>query len=335
MDKNNYKGIWVVAEFKESRPSRVSFELIAKASELAKDLDTQVTAVAMGHEISSLSNDFIASGADRVIVIDNEKLSVFSDEIFSELLAWLSQKYNPEIILAGATAMGRGYIPRTATMLETGLTADCTELSIDKEDGKLLQTVPAYGGKMFATILCEEKRPQMATVRPQVFRPLEPDTERKGEIVNETPPENLFQTRVNVLETVEKKAEGPDLTEANVVVAAGRGIGPEKNLELIKELASILGGSVGATRPITDKGWLHENCQIGQTGVNISPKLYIGCGISGAIHHTVGLHNVKILVTINKDPDAPLFKMSTYGIAGNIEEVLPALIRKIKHVKGL
>jgi electron transfer flavoprotein alpha subunit len=335
MNDNKYSGIWVAAEFMDSEPARVSFELVAKASELARELDTEVTAIAMGDGISSHAGSLIAAGADRVIVVDRRELSTFSDETFSAVLTWLVRKYRPETVLAGATAMGRAYIPRTATLLETGLTADCTDLAIRKEDGVLLQTVPAYGGKLFATIVCEEARPQMATVRPQVFRPSEPDTTRKGDVINETPPPELFKSGLKVIETVKQKAEGPDLASADVVIAAGRGIGSEKNLALVKELAELLGGSVGATRPITDNGWLHERAQIGQTGVNISPKLYIGCGISGAIHHTVGLNNVKIAVTINKDPDAPLFRMSTYGILGDVAEILPLLIREIKRQKGL
>ena len=335
INKKEYSGIWVVAEFKESEPERVGFELVAKASELAQTLATDVTVVALGHGIAKYAADFIARGADRVIVVDREDLAGFSDESYSAILGWLSEKYMPDIILAAATAQGKAFVGRTATMLETGLTADCTDLGIREEDGVLLQTVPAYGGKLFATIVCEERRPQMATVRPQVFRPLEPDSSRKGEVINETPPEELFKSRVKVLETVEQKTEGPDLSVADVVIAAGRGIGSERNLELVKELAVLLGGSVGATRPITDKGWLHENAQIGQTGVNISPRLYMGFGISGAIHHTVGIHNSKIMVTVNKDPDAPLFKMSTYGIVGDVSEVLPALIKRIKQEKGL
>lgn len=334
MKKKEYSGVWVVAEFKGSEPERLGFELVARASELAKALSTDVTVVALGHGITEHAADFTARGADRVIVVDREELAGFSDESYSAILAWLSEKYMPEIILAGATAKGKAFAGRTATMLETGLTADCTDLGV-REDGVLLQTVPAYGGKLFATIVCEERRPQMATVRPQVFRPLEPDSSRKGEVINETPPEELFKSRVRVIETVEQKREGPDLSVADVVIAAGRGIGSERNLELAKELAELLGGSVGATRPITDRGWLHETAQIGQTGVNISPRLYVGLGISGAIHHTVGIHNPKITVTVNKDPDASLFKMSTYGIVGDVSEVLPALIKRIKQEKGL
>ncbi len=335
MNKKGYSGVWVVAEFRGAEPDRTGFELTAKAAELATLLKTDVTVVAMGYGVSEHAPDFVSRGADRVLVVDRRELADFSDENRAAILTWLAGKHMPEIVLAGATAQGRAVAGRAATMLDTGLTADCVDLDIRQDDMVLLQTVPAYGGKLFATIVCEEKRPQMATVRPQVFRPLEPDQSRKGEVVNEIPPEELLHSRVRVIESVEEKREGPDLSVADVVIAAGRGVGTERNLELVKELAELLGGGVGATRPVTDMGWLPENAQIGQTGVNVSPRLYIGFGISGAIHHTVGIHDAKIMVAVNKDPDAPLFKMSTYGIVGDVSEVLPALIKRIRQEKGL
>ncbi len=331
-----WRGIWVVAELdKAGDPAHVTLELLSKAREMAEKIEVQVTSVLMGYNVSGLAQRLIAYGADRVLVVDHPELASFTDEVYGKVLSELALKERPEIILAGATDQSRSFIPMVATRLETGLTANCMELDIRPEDRLLLPTRPAYGGNLMATITCPDHRPQMATVKPHVIKIGEPDFQRDGEIVAVTPSKEALEHRVKVVESKPLEMEGPDLRQAEVIVAAGRGIQKKENLALVKELAELLGGAVGATRPVTDEGWLPEYTQIGQTGVTVSPKLYIGCGISGAAPHTVGIQGSEIIVAINKDPDAPIFDMATYGLVGDLNEILPLLIKRIKEVKNL
>jgi electron transfer flavoprotein alpha subunit len=334
-DLSSWKGIWVVAECRSRVLAPVALELMAKSRELAGELDTEVTAVLMGHEIESKAQELIFHGADRVLVVDHPELATFTDEVYGNILADLAKKENPEIILAGATAMGRSYIPRVATILETGLTADCTGLDIRAEDRTLLQTRPAFGGNLLATIVCPGHRPQMATVRPHVMKANAPDPDRKGEVIRIFPGEDLLSHRVQVLESVKEQAEGPNLSEADVIVTAGRGFEQEKNVDLARELADLFGGTVGATRAAVDAGWLPGRTQIGQTGVTVSPKLYMACGVSGAIQHIVGMQGSEIIVAINKDAEAPIFDVTTYGLIGDVKEILPLLIQRIQKERGL
>jgi electron transfer flavoprotein alpha subunit len=334
-DLSSWKGIWVVAECRSGVLAPVTLELLAKSRELAVELDTEVTAVLMGHEIESKAQELISYGADRVLVVDHPELAAFTDEVYGNILSCLAKKENPEIILAGATAMGRSYIPMVATILETGLTADCTGLDIRAEDRTLLQTRPAFGGNLFATIVCPRHRPQMATVRPHVMRANIPDHDRKGEVIRIFPGEDLLSHRVQVLESVKEQAEGPNLSEADVIVTAGRGFEQENNVELARKLADLLGGTVGATRAAVDSGWLPGRIQIGQTGVTVSPKLYMACGVSGAIQHIVGMQGSAIIVAINKDAEAPIFDVATYGIVGDVKEILPLLTKRIQKERGL
>ena len=264
-DLSSWKGIWVVAECRSGVLAPVTLELLAKSRELAGELDTEITAVLMGHEIESKAQELISYGADRVLVVDHPELAAFTDEVYGNILADLAKKENPEIILAGATVMGRSYIPRVATILKTGLTADCTGLDIRAEDRTLLQTRPAFGGNLFATIVCPRHRPQMATVRPHVMRANIPDNDRKGEVIRIFPGKDLLSHRVQVLESVKEQAEGPNLSEADIIVTAGRGFEQEKNVDLARELADLLGGTIGATRAVVDSGWLPGRIQIGQT----------------------------------------------------------------------
>jgi len=334
-DLSSWKGIWVVAECRSGVLAPVTLELLAKSRELAGELDTEVTAVLMGHEIESKAQELILYGADKVLVVDHPELAAFTDEVYGNILADLAKKKNPEIILAGATAMGRSYIPRVATILQTGLTADCTGLDIRAEDRALLQTRPAFGGNLLATIVCPGHRPQMATVRPHVMRANVPDPDRKGEVFRIFPGENLLSHRVQVLESVKEQAKGPNLSEADVIVTAGRGFEQEKNVDMAKDLADLLGGAVGATRAAVDAGWLPGRTQIGQTGVTVSPKLYMACGVSGAIQHIVGMQGSEIIVAINKDAEAPIFDVTTYGLIGDVKEILPLLIQRIQKERGL
>ncbi|MCK4426464.1 MAG: electron transfer flavoprotein subunit alpha/FixB family protein [Deltaproteobacteria bacterium] len=334
-DLSSWKGIWVVAECRSGVLAPVTLELLAKSRELAGELGTEVTSVLMGYEIESRAQELIFHGADRVLVVDHPELATFTDEVYGNILADLAKKERPEIILAGATAMGRSYIPRVATILKTGLTADCTGLDIRAEDRVLLQTRPAFGGNLLATIVCPRHRPQMATVRPHVMKANAPDPGRKGEVIRILPGEDLLSHRVRVLESVKEQAEGPNLSEADVIVTAGRGFEQEKNVNLARELADLLGGTVGATRAAVDAGWLSGRTQIGQTGVTVSPKLYMACGVSGAIQHLVGMQGSEIIVAINKDAEAPIFDVTTYGLVGDVKEILPLLIRRIQKERGL
>ncbi len=334
-DLSDWKGIWVIAEMRGESFAPVTFELLGKARELSEKLEVPVTAVVLGHNVKDKVQELIARGADRVVVVDNPVLSHFVDEVFSKIVAHLARQEKPEIILAGATATGRAFIPQVATMLETGLTADCTGLEIEEGGRNLLQTRPAFGGNLMATIVCDDRRPQMATVRPHVLKPLEADPEREGEVVEFDPPAELLEHRVKVIESVVEEAEGPGLTDAEIVVAAGRGLEQKENLALVEKLAHCLDAGIGATRAITDAGWISNNHQIGQTGVTVSPKLYIACGISGAIQHLVGMQGSEIIVAINKDKEAPIFDVATYAIVGDVKEVLPALTKKICKERGV
>ncbi len=334
-DLSAWRGVWVVAEVRGDDFAPVTLELLGKARELADTLSVPVTAVVIGSGVKERARNLIARGADRVIVADHPELSSFVDEAYSKIVAHLARKERPEIILSGATAMGRAFIPQVATMLETGLTADCTGLEIEEGGRNLLQTRPAFGGNLMATIICDDHRPQMATVRPHVLKALEPDESRDGEIVEFEPSPELLEHRVKVVESVTEESEGPGLRDAEIVVTAGRGLEKKENLHLVERLAHCLDAGIGATRAITDAGWISGNHQVGQTGVTVSPKLYIACGVSGAIQHLVGMQGSDIIVAINKDKDAPIFDVATYGVVGDVKEVLPELIKKVCKERGI
>ena len=326
-----WRGIWVAAERTGERAADVTLELLAKARVLGDKLGAPLAAVLIGYHVDGLAGELIGHGADKVLVVDHPELASFTEEAYGGVLAGLALKYRPEIILAGATLMGRAYIPRAATILETGLTADCMDLDIDPKDRVLLQTRPAWGGDLFATIVCPLRRPQMATVRPHVFKKVLPDPARQGEIVSISPEAEWLEHRLRVVESVKDDAgDECRLYGAKVIVVAGRGVEHEKDMALVKELAGLLGGAVGGTRPIVDQGWLPERLQIGQSGVTVSPRLYIGLGVSGAVQHVAGIKDSEIIVAVNKDPDAPIFDLSTYGLVGNVGLILPELIRQIR-----
>ncbi len=334
-DKADWRGVWIVAEYRLGKIFPVTFELLGCARKLADKLDVPLSAVLIGSNIKQFIDELIKYGADRVYVVDHPGLDKFLEQPYSNVLVHLVKEYKPEIILAGATAQGRSYIPAVATMLETGLTADCTELDVRIEDRALLQTRPAFGGNLLATIVCPNHRPQMATIRPHVMKALEPDESRKADVIEVKIDDSLLETSSKVVDSIVEEQTGVDLANADIIITAGRGMECKENLSLVEELAKLLDGAVGATRAVTDAGWLSERHQIGQTGKTVSPKLYIGCGVSGAIQHIVGMKGSDIIVAINKDPDAPIFDVSTYGIVGDVKEVLPKLIDKIKKERGL
>lgn len=327
-DFSEHKGIWVFAEQRYGKLKTVSIELTSKARELADVLKTKVTAVALGSEVKHLSNELIAYGADDVMIMDALWLKDFNDQVYGEMMIDLIKEYKPEIVLIGATSNGRSLAPYVSSTLRTGLTADCTILEIDKAEGLLMQTRPAFGGNLMATIICPNNRPQMATVRPKVFKPSKPDYSKKGNCTLLTVPSPI-EGFVKKIRDIDNET-GLNLTDADIVVSVGRGIGSQKNIQLAQELADALGGALGASRPVVDSGWLPYSQQVGQTGKTVAPKIYIACGISGAIQHLAGLADIETIVAINNDPDAPIFKVANYCVVGDVKEILPLLTEKIK-----
>jgi len=332
-DLSAFKGVWVFAEQHKGGISSVALELLGEGRKLADKRKTKLSAVFIGHNIKGKSGELIAHGADIVYVADDPALKDFNDDSYSAVLTTLATLHKPEIILAGATAIGRSFIPKVAAKLYTGLTADCTMLDIDPETGNLLQTRPAFGGNIMATIVSPNHRPQMATVRHKVMKKAVPDASRTGEII-----EVKFTTagdmRTKVIKTVEELTETVNICEADIIIAGGRGMGSAKNFQLLEELAKTIGGAIGATRGAVDEGWVSYSHQVGQTGKTVCPKLYIAAGISGAIQHLAGMQSSDVIVAINKDPDAPIFSVATYGIVGDVNEVLPVMIRKFKELRG-
>jgi electron transfer flavoprotein alpha subunit len=328
----DYKGVWVFIEQKKGKVQPVSYELLGKASELAAKLNTYVGAVFLGDQIAAQADALIQCGADNVYLVEAKELANFLDEPYTNVLVALIRKYKPEILLCGATSIGRSLISRVAVKINTGLTADCTGLDIDPVNKLLLQTRPAFGGNIMATIITPNHRPQMATVRHKVIPQPQPDKKRKGKIIKESYPSVLLKSRTKLLDIVEELETLVNLAEADIIVSGGRGMGGRENFKILEELAKVLGAAVGASRAAVDAGWMPYSHQVGQTGRTVSPKIYIACGISGQIQHLVGMQSSKIVVAINKDPDAPIFKLATYGIVADLFEIVPALTEKFKTI---
>ena len=325
----DYTNIWVFAEQKKGVVQGVAYELLGKARELADIRGQDVWALLLGQGISGAADDLIARGADKVIVVDDPSLETFEDGTYANVITRLARKYKPEIVLCGATSIGRALIPRVAVQLETGLTADCTGLEIDHESGLLRQTRPAFGGNIMATIICPDHRPQMATVRHKVLPEAEPDSSRTGEVITESLETSDAFDLSRVLEVIEDVEDTVNITEANIIVSGGRGMKGPENFELLHDLAKKLNGAVGASRAAVDEGWIPYSHQVGQTGKTVNPKVYIACGISGQIQHLVGMQSSDIIVAINKDADAPLMKMATFALCGDLFQIIPALIKKL------
>lgn len=330
---SDYRGVWVFAEQREGKVSGVAFELLGEGKKLATDLGVELAAVLIGGGEDAAA-ELISHGADKVYMANDEALRPFNDEPYTDVMCALVKEHKPEVVLAGATPIGRSFIPRVAARLWCGLTADCTALEVDKETRNLNQSRPAFGGNIMATILSPTSRPQIATVRPRVMKPLEADGNRKGEVIKVTP--KLRQPRTTVIEMVKEVAEGSvNLQEAQIIVSGGRGVGKPEGFAMLKVLADLLDGTVGASRAAVDEGWIPYRHQVGQTGKTVCPKIYIACGISGAVQHLVGMQSSDIIIAINKNPDAPIFNVATYGIVGDVYEIVPALIKQIKKAKGI
>ena len=329
-----WSGIMIFAEYRHGKVVPVSFELLGIGRELADRQKVSLSAVLLGSGLGDAARDLVSYGADIVYQVDDPALEYFTDEIFGNILEDVVREQKPEVVLAGATAIGRSFIPLVATSLATGLTADCTQLSIRPDDGVLLQTRPAFGGNIMATIECPFTRPQMSTVRPRVMKAVQQDLNRKGEIINYQPQPERLQSKVKVLRSVLEEQDQVNITEGEIIVSGGRGLDNEKGFELIKQLADAVGGAVGASRAAVDSEWIAYPHQVGQTGKTVNPKHYIACGISGAIQHVVGMQSSETIVAINKDPHASIFDVATYGIVGDLFEVVPKLIEKIKERRG-
>jgi len=329
-DIKDYKGIWVFAEQKKGKVQSVVYELLGKAHELSRKLKCEVSAVFIGNNLSDQIDELFWHGADNVYLVEAPEIAEFQDEPYTKIFIELVLKYKPEIVLCGATAIGRSLISRVAVNIKSGLTADCTGLDIDPDKKILLQTRPAFGGNIMATIISPNFRPQMATVRHKVMQPIEPDKKRKGKVIKENFKPEIYASRTKLLDIIDEIESTVNLAEADIIVSGGRGMGGPENFKLLEELAHALGAAVGSSRAAVDSGWMPYSHQVGQTGRTVAPKIYIACGISGQIQHLVGMSSSKIIVAINKDPEAPIFKIATYGIVGDLFQIIPALTKKFK-----
>lgn len=331
-DISKYKGVWVFAEQREGKLLNVAVELLGEGRKMADKLGVELTAVLLGNKIDDIAEKLVKYGADVVLYAENELLEIYNTDGYTKVISELIKERKPEIMLIGATNIGRDLGPRLSARVHTGLTADCTRLEIDEEDNKLLMTRPAFGGNLMATIVCPDHRPQMSTVRPGVMERAKYDENRKGkvELVE------ISLTKEDIKASVENvvksgKAEVP-LEEAKIIVAGGRGLGTQEGFELVEKLAKKLGGVVGASRATVDEGWIEHSHQVGQTGKTVRPKLYIACGISGAIQHLAGMQDAECIIAINKNPDAPIFKIADYGIVGDVTEIIPAMLEVLDNV---
>jgi len=333
MNLNDYKGILVFAEQRDGDIQNVALELIGKGRELAASLNEEVTAVVLGHNVEGLSKELIAYGADNVVVADDEKLAIYDTEAYTQVLSKIINEKKPEIVLVGATTLGRDLAPRVSARVVTGLTADCTMLEIG-DDRELLMTRPAFGGNLMATIICPDHRPQMSSVRPGVMQKVERDEARNGKIENHQVSLDTSKLKVKVLKIVKEEEEKIDITEANVLVSGGRGIGNADNFNHLEGLAEELHGIVSASRAAVDAGWIGHDRQVGQTGKTVRPDVYFAMGISGAIQHVAGMEESEFIIAVNKDKDAPIFSNADLGIVGDASKVIPLITEEIKKAKA-
>jgi len=330
---DEYRGVWVFIEQNDGKIEGVSLELLGAGRKLADKLDVPLSGVLLGYEIKSLCQEVIAYGADQVYVIDHEVMKDYRTESYMKAVINLAEKYKPEIFLYGATSNGKDLASAVATDLSTGLTADTTMLDVEVDKRLLEASRPAFGGNIMATILCKKHRPQMATVRPKVMKALEPDPDRQGQVIEEAITLSEDDMRTKVIKIVKDVTKKVNLADAHVVVAGGKGMGDLQNFQLIHDLADAIGATVGGTRDVVEAGWLPHEQQVGQTGETITPKVYFAIGISGAIQHVVGMKNSEFIIAINKDPDAPIFDVATYGIVGDALEIVPKLIKELKEAR--
>ncbi|GMQ62552.1 electron transfer flavoprotein subunit alpha/FixB family protein [Vallitalea maricola] len=333
MNINEYKGVVVFVEQREGIISKVSLELLGKGRELADNLGEKLIAVLIGYNMMDKTKELIYYGADKVIYADDKAFEVYMTEPYTKAMSTIINDRKPEIVLFGATAIGRDLAPRISARIHTGLTADCTSLEIDEENNNLLMTRPAFGGNILATIICPNYRPQMSTVRPGVMQKLEKDTSREGDVEQYNMDINESDMTYKILEVVKEEKEKINIEDANVLISGGRGIGKADNFTILKELAKELKGQVSASRAVVDAGWINKDHQVGQTGKTVRPGLYFACGISGAIQHLAGMEESDYIIAINKDSEAPIFEVADLGIVGDVHKVIPELINQLKVIK--
>ena len=341
MNLEEYKGVYVYAQQVDGTLSGIAFELLGKAKDLANDLKTDVTAVLIGSDVKGLADELAAYGADKVIVVDDPELKDYRTEPYTHALASVINEYKPEIMLVGATAIGRDLGPRVSARVATGLTADCTQLEIgdfplnpmpgkEQKHNQLLMTRPAFGGNTIATIACPDNRPQMATVRPGVMQKIDKIDGAKAEVIEYNPgftPDNKY---VEIVDIVKSVSETVDIMDAKILVSGGRGVGSPENFKLLEDLAEAIGGEVSGSRAVVDNGWKPKDLQVGQTGKTVRPQVYFAIGISGAIQHVAGMEESDLIIAINKDETAPIFEVADYGIVGDLNKILPQLTEQIK-----
>lgn len=345
MGLEEYKGVYVFAQQVDNVINSIAFELIGKGKDLAEALGTQVTAVLVGSGVKNLADELAEYGADKVIVVDDPELKEYRTEPYAHALSSVIEKYKPEIMLVGATAIGRDLGPRVSARIHTGLTADCTQLEIgdfpinpvpgkETKHNQLLMTRPAFGGNTIATIACPDFRPQMATVRPGVMQKREKQAGVKASVEEFNPgftPDNKY---VEILEIVKAVTDTVDIMDAKILVSGGRGVGSAENFKLLEDLAEAIGGTVSCSRAVVDAGWKPKDLQVGQTGKTVRPHVYFAIGISGAIQHIAGMEESDIIVAINKDETAPIFSVADYGVVGDLNKILPVLTEQIKAARA-
>ena len=333
VDLSEYKGVMVYAEQRKGVVHPVAYELLGKGRELADQLGEPLYAVLIGSDVEAGAEELAVRGADKVFTYEDPALEDFRDDPYSALMADLVREVKPSLFLIGATSIGRSLGPKLAAVLETGLTADCTGLEVDPETRLLLQTRPAYGGNIMATIICPNSRPQMATVRYKMMKEADVDPDRKGEIVAKPVDMEALPDRIKILD-YQPSPEQVNIIDAEIVVSGGKGLGEPSGFAVIEELAQALGGAVGASRPTVDEGWKEYRHQVGLSGRTVRPKLYMACGISGAVQHLAGMKTSDVIIAINKDREAPIFSVSTLGAVGDLYQVIPILAEKIRKHKG-
>ena len=334
MNKQEYKDVWIFAEQRDGKLTKVAAELVGKGRLIAQSLGAKTVAVLLGKDVSGLAQELVAYGADEVLVAEHELLERYTTDAYAKVFCELARERKPEIVLVGASFLGRDFGPRVAARLVTGLTADCTGLEVDMESRNLMMTRPAFGGNLMATIECAEHRPQMATVRPGVFERPAKDESRKGRI--EKVPVQLASKdlRIQIAKVVKTVKEAVDIGEAQFIVSGGRGVGNKENFVILHQLADALGGSVGSSRAAVDSGWTEKAQQVGQTGKTVRPQIYIACGISGAIQHLAGMQESDFIIAINKDEAAPIMKLADVAVVGDLFKVVPELTAQVLAAKA-
>ncbi len=336
-----YKDVYVFAQQVDNEIGSIAYELLGEARNLANDLDEKVAAVLIGHNVKDLAQNLAVYGADKVIVVDDPELEVYRTEPYAHALASVINEFKPEIMLVGATAIGRDLGPRVSARVATGLTADCTSLAIgdfplqpiegqEQYHRQLLMTRPAFGGNTIATIACPDNRPQMATVRPGVMQKNAPNPDAVAEVIEYNPGFTPNHNYVEILEIVKNVADVVDIQDAKILVSGGRGVGSPENFKILEDLAAVVGGTVSCSRAVVDAGWKPKDLQVGQTGKTVRPKVYFAIGISGAIQHVAGMEESDLIIAVNKDEDAPIFDVADYGIVGDLNKVVPMLTEEIK-----